>query len=379
MENKPHKSGTFPHALLWALPYLLFMAPFVYSLAQQPFGWRTGALWIALIAFIGFYVASWIIFQVCARHLDTQLTVFIVVMLGLIFLLAVLSGVGESCYFLIYVCSVIIFLVPEKRIPTFIGVVLLEGIIIIYLFPSSTLIWAMIVVPAAVFISFLSRRSMQISIDQKLALAEIEYRSAEAERSRVSAQLHDTLGQTLTAINLYAQLTVKEIEHGHNQQASLSAENVLKLAQEGLTQVRRVVKENYTLCFKTEVENSLALLHTVNIELSTHDLDELPTDLENFSAWMLREGTSNIIHHSTARHAYLVANKRGIALINDGGEITGRRPHSGNGIKGLLARCDESMRLTCGKLNTELWHLWMGSVPPPKHGPGFIMQLTFKE
>lgn len=378
MDNRSETRESFTN-LLWASPYLLFMIPFIYVLVQQPIGVRIAITWLVLLAFIGLYVASWIIFKVCSRYLDWRVAVVILLMLGLNLLLGILTKTGETGFFLGYICSVIVFLVPKKLIPPFMGLVVLEFILILYLFPVTEYPWIVIVLLIGILVSLISRNSLEKALEQKLYLAEIEYRSAEVERNRVSAQLHDTLGQTLTAINLHAQLVVKQIEHGHKQKAISSAETLASLARESLTQVRQVVQQNFELCFETEVEKSLALLKATNIELSTHNLAELPFDLRNIAAWMLREGTSNIIHHSTAQHAYLVANRQGVALINDGGILSSSRAHSGNGIKGLQARCDQSMRFRCGKLDSQLWQLWMGENPLPSHGPGFIMELTFKE
>lgn len=372
------RENSYAHSLFWALPYLVFATPGILSLLKYSFSLKTVMLWACLIGFFALYIWSWLAFKLCPRNLDKRLVLTILVMLGFDSALVLITNNGAFSYYLLYVCSIIMLLVPKTRLLLFLGLVCSDFALMIFIVPFTEFYWVLIVMALGSLVTFLSRNAIEISNQQRIALVDIEARSTAQERNRVSAQLHDILGQTLTAINLNSQLIAKQLERAQLEQAKVTADTLTKLSREALADVRGVVKQNYTLDLDEEITKAKDLLETIGIDFQISGLEFFPPEFKDIAAWLVREGTANIVHHAKANQAWLVANETGMALINDGGAIANSSRKSGNGLLGLKLRANEGIEISWQVLDRENWQKWQKTEKMPKHGPGFILMLELK-
>ena len=166
----------------------------------------------------------------------------------------------------------------------------------------------------------------------------------EEERLRLARDLHDLLGQTLSMITLKSELArhlVKEEPDRCVQELS----EIERVARQTLREVREAVAGYRQPQLSSELEGARQLLSAAGIELRLEPLSEtLPPEVSAVLAWTVREGVTNIIRHSHARHCLIrltQENGRACAeVINDGDVL----PHAesavgqGFGLAGLRER-----------------------------------------
>lgn len=166
------------------------------------------------------------------------------------------------------------------------------------------------------------------------------------ERERLSRDLHDLLGQALAAITLKSEVARGLMTEDQARCAQELAE-IEHLGRTTLREVRRTVAGYRQPTLENEVDGARQLLEAAGITASIEPLpDKLPRSLDAVLAWTVREGITNVIRHSQARHCLLrFPQKRtalGAEILNDG--IAEAGPPSldqGNGLAGLRTRVRE--------------------------------------
>ena len=166
----------------------------------------------------------------------------------------------------------------------------------------------------------------------------------EEERLRLSRDLHDLLGQTLSMITLKSELArhlVKEEPDRCVQELS----EIERVARQTLREVREAVAGYRQPQLSSELEGACQLLSAAGIDLRLEPLiGALSPETSAVLAWTVREGVTNVIRHSHARHCLIrltQENGRACAeVINDGDVL----PHAesatgqGFGLAGLQER-----------------------------------------
>ena len=164
------------------------------------------------------------------------------------------------------------------------------------------------------------------------------------ERERLSRDLHDLLGQTLSMITLKSELARQLVmEEPHRCAQELS--EIEHEARHTLTLVREAVAGYRQPHLAQELEGAQQLLSAAGINVEVDDIqDVLSPAVDAVLAWTVREGVTNAIRHSHARHCriHLTHNNRTVEVevLNDGGarasgESTAR---PGLGLVGLRER-----------------------------------------
>jgi two-component system sensor histidine kinase DesK len=164
------------------------------------------------------------------------------------------------------------------------------------------------------------------------------------ERERLSRDLHDLLGQTLSMIALKSELARQLVTEEPDRCAQEISE-IERVARNSLREVREAVAGYRQPTLASELEGAQHLLEAARISYQIDPMQEvLPADVDTTLAWTVREGVTNVIQHSQARLcrirlAYTNGTVR-VEVLSEGSqrEQAPRAARQGLGLAGLRER-----------------------------------------
>lgn len=162
----------------------------------------------------------------------------------------------------------------------------------------------------------------------------------EAERLRVSRDVHDVLGHSLTVIALKAQLAAKLQAAGAPEAAKHIGE-IEQLARGALADVRTTVQGTRSISLAEELVAATRALRAAGIEVEAPtSVDSVDAQLRELFAWSVREGSTNVLRHSQARRCTITLEPERLTIRNDS---SGERSDlaevgAGSGLRGLSER-----------------------------------------
>jgi signal transduction histidine kinase len=193
--------------------------------------------------------------------------------------------------------------------------------------------------------------------------AQAEELAITRERARLASELHDSVGHTLTALDVQLELLVR-LPPGQSEQRQRIAEQARALVKEGLADLRRAVQALRPAALETfSLPEAIAALVTA-FEQATH----LPT------AWQVvgethpspsrlalplyraaQEALTNVQRHAEARQVWLMLHGDGEAITlqvrDDGRGLPPDAEQFGFGLRGLRERASQlggELRLESG-------------------------------
>ncbi|MFZ5948695.1 MAG: histidine kinase [Stygiobacter sp.] len=218
-------------------------------------------------------------------------------------------------------------------------------------------------------LKLLANRSSTIIQMSELYKAEIERREAiQKERERISKDMHDEIGSSLTQIAVLSELAIRDIDH------KSSTEEIIKK----ISRVSRQVVDNISEIVwainpkNDSLDNLAAYLREyaadlfdskgINCTIAFSEISSnipLQSELKRNIFLAVKETFNNIIKHSNAKNVYfsftLTKNKITISIKDDGigFEMNNSKP-KGNGLINIQSRIKE-----CGGLvsiHSEIGH-----------------------
>ncbi|WP_433250773.1 sensor histidine kinase [Streptosporangium sp. CA-135522] len=155
------------------------------------------------------------------------------------------------------------------------------------------------------------------------------------ERLRLSRDLHDLLGQSLSAISLKGDLAARLLV-ADPAAARAEIESLAEVARRTLRDIRAVTRDAHAVSLDTELQGAKVLLRAAGVETRV-TLDPPPPApaAEAVLAWAAREGVANVLRHSEARTCSITATGTRLEIVNDG---TRGPMGTGSGLKGLAER-----------------------------------------
>ena len=182
-------------------------------------------------------------------------------------------------------------------------------------------------------------RELQSARRELARLAVIE------ERERLSRDLHDLLGQTLSMITLKSELARHLVKEDPERCAQELAE-IERVSRQTLREVRKTVAGYRQPTLANELDGARQLLEAARVECVVEQTTgDLPPDLDTILAWTVREGVTNAIRHSrTQRCLIRLTRNQGMVeavVLNDGErqeDQRDKRTSQGLGLSGLRER-----------------------------------------
>jgi two-component system, NarL family, sensor histidine kinase DesK len=164
------------------------------------------------------------------------------------------------------------------------------------------------------------------------------------ERERLSRDLHDLLGQSLSMITLKSELA-RQLVTEEPERCAQEISEIERVARNSLREVREAVAGYRQPTLTSELEGARQLLEAAGINDQIDSIGEvLPPDVDAALAWTVREGVTNVIRHSQARQCRIQLTHTngtiGVEVLSDGGrrEKVGNAARPGLGIAGLRER-----------------------------------------
>lgn len=163
------------------------------------------------------------------------------------------------------------------------------------------------------------------------------------ERLRVSRDVHDLLGLSLSAITLKSELANKLVTR-QPQRAQIELADILALSRKALADVRGVASGERKLSLDEECHSAETVLTSAEVKVRIERQDhELPNAMGSVLATVLREGVTNILRHSDAESCKIRIGQQDdsawMEIVNDGVSAPSMRTStSGNGISNLTRR-----------------------------------------
>lgn len=161
------------------------------------------------------------------------------------------------------------------------------------------------------------------------------------ERLRIARDVHDLLGHSLSVITLKSELAARLLERDPARAAG-ELEEIQSVSREALAEVREAVKGYRGLALAESLTRARSALTAAGIDCALSEpRSALPADVDAVLAWAVREGTTNVIRHSHARHCEIRirADDESAALeIDDDGQSAATPEPGGSGLDGLRER-----------------------------------------
>ncbi|MCK7675557.1 histidine kinase [Corynebacterium pygosceleis] len=212
--------------------------------------------------------------------------------------------------------SVVVFLLAgmENPVPMSIGIVILG--------------WAMILTQHYRYLGL-----REAETQNKIAIL--------TERERLARDMHDTVGQTLTAVTVKLQLAERLIDAAPEDARDEIAES-RELTRRALNELRSVVAGLRESSLEFELSCAADILGAAGIRADLPADPPVDEDVEKPMAWIVREATTNVVRHSRARTCRITVTPRRLVVADDG---TGFRAHTeqgGNGLRSMRSRVESS-------------------------------------
>ncbi|MCK2243425.1 MULTISPECIES: sensor histidine kinase [unclassified Crossiella] len=185
-------------------------------------------------------------------------------------------------------------------------------------------------------------RVVRIMAELEANRRELAELAVNRERLRISRDLHDLLGQSLSAFSLKGDLALRLLIVDPPA-ARAEVAGMAAVAGSALGSLREISRGEHSPTFAAELAAAQSLVQAAGIRLRT-DI-EAPAAHEEVLAWTLREAVTNLVRHSAAGTATITLRPGRLEIVNDGADSPGS---DGNGLPGLRQRA----RAHGGQLHT---------------------------
>lgn len=335
----------FPkEAGIWAYIYLLYLVIPVYSLKFYTLPYQVIGIFLFGIFIIAYrelyfgdkYFTFWLMVQIVMTFFFSMKYHPFYLFMG--FFPANFIGLyrKRSMFY-----SMLIILIMSQLIPFFLHFQRLKEHVseeFLFLFPA--LLFVMFMIPFGVQTM---RKQQDLKKQLSSANEQIHELIKQEERTRISRDLHDTLGHTLSLITLKGQV-IERLIFKNPERAEKEAKEMTQTARMALNQVRELVTTMRPIMLDEELNHVQIMLDTAHIsyELKTEvPLENVPQFIQNIFSMCLKEAVTNIVKHSEATACKIILKEEKgawILKIKDNGKGIPPVIETGHGLKGMVER-----------------------------------------
>lgn len=203
-----------------------------------------------------------------------------------------------------------------------------------------------ILIPATGFTTLGLSRAVMTARELQRAREEIARLAVSEERLRIARDLHDLLGHKLSLITLKSELAGRLVMLAP-ERAVEEIHDIESVAREALRETRETISGYRQPTLLTELHAAREILAAAGITCDCEvESMTIPATIEAVLASAVREGVTNVIRHSRAKHCTIRIMQDGqnasAVILDDGQQKTGPL-HAltgapGSGLRGLAER-----------------------------------------
>ena len=349
-------------AVLWALPYLAFLAfPLVMVPSVESFGMTVVILALTLavaVADIAIYVVNptpeWGARITKKMWISHGILLALVIALGLVLVVAGASRV-TSALFITYSIAGWNLQAPRKYVVP--GLVALVGWeVIAILLPIGSIdalamSYAIIALLMVLGLTLAVRRSFDNHHSEQQRQRQAISLVRERERLRFAGDLHDILGHSLTVITMKNELAQRLLSVGKIDEAGEQIAQTLELSRQAKEDLRGIIAASRSLSPEEEVNSARELCEQAGIEFTADIRGDIPPGPRaSLAAHIIREGTANAITHAHPKSIHVRLTPAEVLVRNDGysQKYSVASQGGGMGLEGLRERAASEGDVTWG-------------------------------
>ncbi|QNA87886.1 sensor histidine kinase [Massilia sp. Dwa41.01b] len=336
----PPEQGKRPYLWLLSLGYMFWKYAYVPPSLREAL-----LLSLTLVVFFWLYCASY-----WARGRQVAACMLVSCLIGAAW---VRWNVGAATFF-IFACAMAGQIVSVRHAMLSIAGVIAFGGLAALLIEETRMCWLFLMplltvslpVGIGAVLDARLRRSREALLRKQ---EEVEHMATIAERERISRDLHDLLGHSLSMITLKAELAGKLLDHeGGGDAARVAARreiaDIEQAARQTLAEVRAAVSGYRESGLAQALASARASLAAADVELDEQVARvPLAPAAEHVLALALREAVTNVVRHAGARRCTLsLGLEEGNAVLrvaDDGTRLRGEHDlRHGNGLAGMQER-----------------------------------------
>ena len=340
-------------SLAWATPWMLFLGfPIAYAFELTDAAQRTAIIGLCALPAVTNSV-TWLTNPPPARNSFTRPFILSHAALAAatVIYLVYATSVGFPFAFMLvsYLLVAWVFQAPIRFVPSgVVPIVVIAGVAAYAEGQSLQTVWYLALLIG--WVGF-ARWRMERSAREHLRRQDAIQRAKAAERARLSTDLHDILGHSLTGITMISELAGRLLEAGRVEEAREQIRAVTAQSNEALADVRRIVAATRALSPAEELEEARALLEVARIDAEITNEGEPPSGPRSAAAaHVIREGVTNAILHAHPSWVRIRLSPDGVTVTNDGysAAYAASSAGSGSGLAGLSELVGDEGTLTWG-------------------------------
>lgn len=210
---------------------------------------------------------------------------------------------------------------------------------------------AMMVLVAMVTLSLLAEQNQRLETER--LSREVQTLATELERTRIAREIHDSLGHTLTSLNIQLDIA-RKLQERNPEKATDALDVAKQLASQSLTDVRMAIqsiRDTSDFNFENALHNLLADVkqrNEMDVDVKL-DVQDLPPSVAFQIFRVIQECLTNVQKHAEASQVKIeleqTDEKLKLNVSDNGRGMPTEQQHSGFGIRGMRERI-ESMNGT---------------------------------
>ena len=340
-------------SLAWATPWMLFLGfPIAYALELTDTTQRAGIIGLcALLAVAN--SAVWLTNPLPARNSFTRPFILSHTALAAatVIYLVYAASIGFPFAFMLvsFLLVAWVFQAPIRFVPS--GVVPIAAIEGVAAYSEGESLWTVWYLALLIgFVGF-ARWRMERSAREHLRRQDAIQRAKAAERARLSTDLHDILGHSLTGITMVSELAGRLLDAGRAEEAREQIRAITAQSNEALADVRRIVAATRALSPGEELDEARSLLEVARIDADITNEGEPPSGPRSAAAaHVIREGVTNALLHARPSRVRICLSPTGVVVSNDGysASYAASTAGAGSGLVGLSKLVGDEGTLTWG-------------------------------